>query len=114
MRDALKVRIADAACGTGPSREVEPTTASRDLVEMLPKGTRTKPYEAGARRFPHKLDSIACQEHVNLMPCLDGCCRDEEGECTLSGVFRPAGDMDKKAGHEHLTRKQDERTGPGT
>jgi hypothetical protein len=62
------------------------------------------PDEAGARGFADELNRIACQEHVNLMPCLDGCCRDEEGECSLSGVFRPAGDMDKKAGHDHLRR----------
>jgi hypothetical protein len=39
---------------------------------MLPKGTRTKPDEAGARGFADELNCIACQEHVNLMPCLDG------------------------------------------
>jgi hypothetical protein len=66
------------------------------------KTISTKPYKAGARSFAHELDRIACQEHVNLMPCLDGCCRDEEGEGGLSGVLRPAGDIDKKAGHEHL------------
>ena len=104
MRDTLKVRIADTPRGTGPSREIQPATSGDHLVEMLPKGTRTKPDEAGACGFADELNRITCQEEVNLMPSLDGCCRDEECECSLSGVFRPAGDMDKKAGQDHLRR----------
>jgi hypothetical protein len=71
---------------------------------MLPKGTRTKSCEAGANGFPNELDCIACQEHLNPVPCFDCRCRDEKGKHGLGGVFRPAGDMDKKAGHEHLDR----------
>jgi hypothetical protein len=56
VRDTLKVCIADTPRGTGSSREIEPATSGDHLVEMLLKGTRTKPDEAGARGFADELN----------------------------------------------------------
>ncbi len=101
--NTLEVLIRHTSCGAGPAREVEATAARDDLQIVFVQRTCAEPSQGVPHGFAQELDSIARQKDMDLMPSLNRCGRDEKGECRLGRALRATGDMDKEAGHEHLT-----------